>query len=112
MIRRSNAQMDSDTNLSHQSSFNNLPVGEDVSNQHDSLEPCEESDSRSNFPSQSKPIEFFKLFFDSTLWELIVQETNKYTEYSTHSPTELESFETELWIPVTVLEMKAFTVAL
>ncbi|KAL9908795.1 piggyBac transposable element-derived protein 4-like [Glossina fuscipes fuscipes] len=103
---------DSDTDLSHQSSFNNLLVAEDVSNQHDSLEPCEDSDSRSNFPSLSKPIEFFELFFDSTLWELIVQETNKYAEYSRHSPRELESFETEIWTPVTVLAMKAFIAVL
>ncbi|KAL6417077.1 hypothetical protein ACFW04_013006 [Cataglyphis niger] len=104
---------DSDTDLSHQSSFKfSLPVAEDVSNQHDSLEPSEESDSRSNFSSQSKPIEFFELFFDSTLWELIVQETNKYAEYSRHSPRGLESFETEIWTPVTVLEMKAFIAVL
>uniref|UniRef100_A0A1B0BVJ0 PiggyBac transposable element-derived protein domain-containing protein n=1 Tax=Glossina palpalis gambiensis TaxID=67801 RepID=A0A1B0BVJ0_9MUSC len=103
---------DSDTDLSHQSSFNNLPVAEDVSNHHDSLEPCEESDSRSNFLSLSKPIEFFELFFDSTLWELIGQETNKYAEYSRHSPRELESFETEIWTSVTVFEMKAYIAVL
>ncbi|XP_037898766.1 piggyBac transposable element-derived protein 4-like, partial [Glossina fuscipes] len=102
----------SDDDLSHQSSFNNLPVAEDVSNHHDSLEPCEESDSRSNFPSLSKPIEFFELFFDSTLWELIGQETNKYAEYSRHSPRELKSFETEIWTPVTVFEVKAFIAVL
>uniref|UniRef100_A0A1A9UY47 DDE_Tnp_1_7 domain-containing protein n=1 Tax=Glossina austeni TaxID=7395 RepID=A0A1A9UY47_GLOAU len=103
---------DSDTDLSHQSSFNNLPVAEDISNQHDSLESCAGSDSRSNFLSQNKSNEFFELFFDSTLWELIVQETNKYAEYSRHTPRELESFETEIWTPVAVLEMKAFIAVL
>uniref|UniRef100_A0A1B0F9R5 PiggyBac transposable element-derived protein domain-containing protein n=1 Tax=Glossina morsitans morsitans TaxID=37546 RepID=A0A1B0F9R5_GLOMM len=62
---------------------------------------------RSNAQSENAS-EFFELFFDSTLWELIAQETNKYAEYSRHAPRELESFETEIWTRVTVLEMKAF----
>ncbi|XP_035739231.1 piggyBac transposable element-derived protein 1-like [Vespa mandarinia] len=103
---------DSDSDLSNQCLFNNLPFTKDVSNQRDSQEPSEKFDSLSNFPSQSKLIEFFELFFDSTLWELIVDETNKYAEYSRFSPRELKSFEREIWTPVTVLEMKAFIAVL
>ncbi|XP_011629833.1 piggyBac transposable element-derived protein 4-like [Pogonomyrmex barbatus] len=103
---------DSDSNLSHQCPLNSLRVAEDVSNQHDSLQHSEESSSRCNLSSQSKPIEYFELFFDSTLWSLIVEETNKYAEYSRHLPRELESFEIEIWTPVTVLEMKAFIAVL
>ncbi|KAL6255501.1 hypothetical protein P5V15_013837 [Pogonomyrmex californicus] len=102
---------DSDSDLSHQCLLNSLRVAEDVSNQRDSLEHSEESGSRCNLSSQSKSIEYFELFFDSTLWSLIVEETNKYAEYSRHLPRELESFETEIWTPVTVLE-KAFIAVL
>uniref|UniRef100_G1PPE5 PiggyBac transposable element derived 1 n=1 Tax=Myotis lucifugus TaxID=59463 RepID=G1PPE5_MYOLU len=104
--------INSDSDLSHQCPLSSPRVAEEVPNQRDSLEHSEESGSRCNFSSQSKPIEYFELFFDSTLWSLIVEETNKYAEYSTHLPRELESFETEVWTPVTVLEMKAFTAVL
>ena len=99
---------DSDSDLSYQCPLNSLRVAEDVSNQRDPLEHSEESGSRCNLSSQSKPIEYFQLFFDSTLWSLIVEETNKYADYSRHLHRELESFDTDIWTRVTVLEMKAF----
>ena len=103
---------DSDSDLSYQCPLNSLRVAEDVSNQRDPLEHSEESGSRYNLSSQSKPIEYFELFFDSTLWSLIVEDTNKYADYSRHLHRELESFDTDIWTPVTVLEMKAFIAVL
>ncbi|XP_047359464.1 piggyBac transposable element-derived protein 4-like [Vespa velutina] len=102
----------SDCDLSHQYPLNSPRNGEDVFTQCYSLEHNEEYGSRCNFSSQSKPIEYFELFFDSTLWSLIVEETNKYADYSKYLPRELESFETEIWTPVTMLEMKAFIAVL
>ncbi|XP_017759466.1 PREDICTED: piggyBac transposable element-derived protein 4-like, partial [Eufriesea mexicana] len=103
---------DSDSDSSHQSPLKSVRIAEDVSTQRDSLEYGEESGSRCNFSSQSKPIEYFELFFDSTLWSLIVEETNKYSDYSRSLSRELESFETQVWAPVTALEMKAFIAVL
>lgn len=56
-------------------------ITEEIYGQHDSLEHTKESGFRCNFSSESKPIEYFELFFDSSLLSLIVEETNKYAEY-------------------------------
>lgn len=68
MDKRQRILSTSDSDLSHQCPVNSLRSAEEVYIQHDSLEHSEESGSRCNFSSESKPIEYFELFFDSAFW--------------------------------------------
>lgn len=89
-----------------------LKINEEIYSQHDSLEHTEKSESEWNFSSESKPIEYFDLFFDSELLSLIVTETNKYAKYLGLLVEPLKLSKIKKWTPVSVLEMAFIAVIL
>ena len=55
------------------------------------------------------PVDYFNLFLDDSVWERIVENTNKYQKYVTNQkPITRPEFVDKFWEDVTVPQLKAY----
>lgn len=83
-----------------------------IDEQENSVRFSEDTGPQSSLTNESKPIDYFNLFIDSSLLTIMVCETNKYAEELIKSPDVTRGSRMKQWKPVTLLEMKAFVAVL
>ncbi|CAL7938590.1 unnamed protein product [Xylocopa violacea] len=79
-----------------------------IDEQENSVRLTEDIGPQSSLTNESKPIDYFNLFIDSSLLTIMVCETNKYAEELIKSLDITRGSRMKQWKPVTLLEMKAF----
>lgn len=79
-----------------------------IDEQENSVRITEDNTPQSLLTNESKPIDYFNLFIDSSFLTIMVCKTNKYAEELIKSPDIIRGSRMKQWKPVTLLEMKAF----
>ncbi|CAD1480997.1 unnamed protein product [Heterotrigona itama] len=96
------------------SASTSIITNDEIHKKHDSFHFIENTGPLCSLTREAKPIEYFDLFFDSSLLTLMVRETNRYAD----ELLQLQLRETDgksgmtMWKPITALEMKAFIAVL
>ena len=80
--------------------------------EHDSFHFIEDTGPQCSLTREAKPIEYFDLFFDSSLLTLMVRETNRYADELLQLRETDRRSRITMWKPITALEMKAFIAVL
>ncbi|XP_017756228.1 PREDICTED: piggyBac transposable element-derived protein 4-like [Eufriesea mexicana] len=79
-----------------------------IDEEENSVRLTEDIGPQSSLTNESKPINYFNLFIDSSLLTIMVCETNKYAEELIKSLDITRGSRMKQWKTVTLLEMKAF----
>lgn len=95
------------------SAFKSATITDDgIPEQRDLFNFIEDTGPQCFLTHKAKPIEYFNLFFDSSLLTLMVSETNRYADELLQLSQSNHESRTDIWKPITIIEMRAFLAVL